>query len=488
MKKRFKSRKRVSHGRRLPPAQINQKRRPNTSNATKKVAVGTGHPSRQSPPTTAKSYSVQDERRQDLSKPLNRNGRLKSWLSNSFFNAVKFVVCLVVGLGFLLYLPPEAETNRTHRHDWGVGVNEISASIKASIRDNHYPNTVELQVGDKKLDATLHYTIDSNVKANIDDLLEKYQPDFAAVVVADPKTGRILAMSSFIRDGEPFENLSVHSGFPAASIFKIITAAASLDLDIATPSTVYQYNGKNSSLYKSNVLRHKKNKWTRSANLTKAFALSINTVFGRLGIFDVGGESLGQYANHFGFNRSLITDVALAPSKTNIDTTDEWSIAEAASGYTRETTISPLHAVMLASAVVNDGIMIEPRVVDYAHVPNGPLVYESNPGILRAIDQKSAQDMRVLMRETVRSGSARKVFRGFFKRQYANLDVGGKTGSLGGTNPKGRTEWFVGYGDSGSDQIAIAAVVVNKEKWRIKSAFLARKVIENYFKSPSAQG
>ncbi len=485
MKNRPNSRKRVSHGRRIPPAQLDQRRRRlNTSDATKKDAVGTGAPFGESAAATASSFSEQFEVPQDL----NRNGTLKSWFRNFVFHAVKLVVCLAVGLGFLLYLPPEAETNRTYRHDWGIGVNEISASIETSIRDNLYPNSVELQVGDSKLDAALHYTIDSEFKGYIDGLLEQYGPDFAAVVVTDPKTGRILAMSSFIRDGEPFDNLSVHSGFPAASIFKMITAAAALDLDIATPSTVFQYNGKNSSLYKSNVLRHKKNKWTRSANLTKAFALSINTVFGRLGIFDVGAESLGKYANQFGFNRALVTDVALKPSKTNIDADDEWSIAEAASGYTRQTTISPLHAVMLASAVVNDGIIIEPRIVDYARIPNGPLIYESSPGKFRAIDQESAQDMRVLMRETVKKGSARKSFRGFFKRQYANLDVGGKTGSLSGTNPKGRTEWFVGYGDSGSDQITIAAVVVNKEKWRIKPAVLARKVIENYFQSPTAQG
>ena len=484
MKNTFNSRKRISHGRRIPPAQFEQKRRRlNTSNAAKNAAVETDTPFRESFAATASRYSEQDEGLQEL----NQNGQLKSWFRNFCFHAVKLVVCLAFGLGFLLYLPPEAETDRTHRHDWGVGVNEISASIEAGVRDNLYPNPVELQVGEKKLEATLQYTIDAEFNGYIDDLLEKYGPDFAAVVVADPKSGQILAMSSFIRDGEPFDNLSVHTGFPAASIFKMITAAAALDLDIATPSTVYQYNGKNSSLYKSNVLRHKKNKWTRSANLTKAFALSINTVFGRLGIFDVGGESLGQYANQFGFNRALVTDVALGPSRTEIDADDEWSIAEAASGYTRKTTISPLHAVMLASAVVNDGIIIEPRIVDYARIPNGPLVYESTPGKFRAIDQSSAQDMRVLMRETVRSGSARKSFQGFFKRQYANLDVGGKTGSLSGINPKGRTEWFVGYGDSGSDQITIAAVVVNKEKWRIKPAVLARKVIENYFQSASAQ-
>ena len=92
------------------------------------------------------------------------------------------------------------------------------------------------------------------------------------------------------------------------------------------------------------------------------------------------------------------------------------------------------------------------------------------------------------MRKTVTHGSARKRFRGFFRGRYADLDVGGKTGSLTGKNPKGRTEWFAGYGDSGTEQIAVAAVVVNKEKWQVKPSTLARKIIEEYFKNNNPKG
>ncbi len=437
---------------------------------------------------TYKNYSNRNSDRRSVNHSSPRYSGLVSWLDSFVFHVVRLSICLVLGAGFLLYLPPAAETDRVHEHDWGVGIEEISESLSSSVQNNEFPTTVQLKVEDELLDATLHYNFDSKIKANIDNLLNHYGPDYAAVVVANPKTGRILAMSSFVRDGEDVGNLSVHSGFPAASIFKMITAAAALDQDIASPSTQFEFNGKFTSLYKSNVLHHKKTKWTQIVSLTKAFARSINTVFGRLGIYDVGGETLAQYANRFGFNSPIVTDIPLDSSKTAFDPADEWSIAEAASGYTRKTTISPLHAVMLASAVVNDGLMIEPRIIEYAHFPNGPLVYEATPGTHRAISPETAQEMRVLMRQTVESGSARKVFKGFFKGQYENLDVGGKTGSLTGENPKGRTEWFVGYGDSGSDQITVAAVVVNKEKWRVKSSYLAKKVIEDYFKSPSSQG
>ena len=130
----------------FPPAQFEQKRRRlNTSNAAKNAAVETNTPFRESFAATASRYSEQDEGLQEL----NQNGQLKSWFRNFCFHAVKLVVCLAFGLGFLLYLPPEAETDRTHRHDWGVGVNEISASIEAGVRDNLYPNRLNCRLEKK---------------------------------------------------------------------------------------------------------------------------------------------------------------------------------------------------------------------------------------------------------------------------------------------------------------------------------------------------
>ena len=132
--------------------------------------------------------------------------------------------------------------------------------------------------------------------------------------------------------------------------------------------------------------------------------------------------------------------------------------------------------------------LVEPRLVKDAHFLNGPMIYSSDEQLQQVLDAETAKDMRVLMRKTVQSGSARKRFRGFFKGSYADLDVGGKTGSLTGLNPKGRTEWFAGYGDSGENQIAVAAVVVNKKVWRVKPSYLARKIFEEYFKPSNSRG
>ncbi|MDH3464734.1 MAG: penicillin-binding transpeptidase domain-containing protein, partial [Gammaproteobacteria bacterium] len=94
---------------------------------------------------------------------------------------------------------------------------------------------------------------------------------------------------------------------------------------------------------------------------------------------------------------------------------------------------------------------------------------------------ETAKQLKALMRATVKHGSARKSFRGFFKGAYAKLDVGGKTGSLTGLSPRGKNDWFVGFASDGSRNIAFAVLMVNVEKWKVKSAYVARKALENYF-------
>lgn len=405
--------------------------------------------------------------------------------------SLRFLACVGVLLGFFVYPFSIAETDLYDRNVWGIERHHIANSITAPLIETGItPESARVHVGEERIDVRLRLTIDSEFNEFTDKLLHdrRHKPAFAAILATDPETGRILAMSSQVRDGEPLGNLALHSEFPAASLFKIITAAALLEEGKASPNSYFKYNGKSTALYKRHVLRHKDNAYTRKVTFKQAFATSINPVFGRLGIFKVGGRTLHDYGNAFGFNTPLNSDINVGASVTKIDLSDpeSWSIAEAASGFTKDTTISPLHAASIVAAIVNDGVMVTPHIVEAAFQPFGPIVYHQENSAVRVVSAETAKDMRVLMRETVRRGSAKSRFRGFFKGAYANLDVGGKTGSLRGINPRGSTRWFAGYGDSGDRQIAIAAVVVDKDKWYVKPASLVRESLEEYFRPKPA--
>lgn len=75
-------------------------------------------------------------------------------------------------------------------------------------------------------------------------------------------------------------------------------------------------------------------------------------------------------------------------------------------------------------------------------------------------------------------GTARK----YFYDQAGNpflpgISVAGKTGSLAGRDPYRGYSWFVGYAPASRPTIAVAALVVNSGKWRIKGAYAAREVL-----------
>jgi membrane peptidoglycan carboxypeptidase len=96
------------------------------------------------------------------------------------------------------------------------------------------------------------------------------------------------------------------------------------------------------------------------------------------------------------------------------------------------------------------------------------------------MDPHTASKLNSLMQATVAKGSARKSFRKFRRGELEHALVGGKTGSLTGFHPRGRYDWFVGFGQLGDRKIAYAALCINKEKWYVKSARLARELLEFY--------
>lgn len=337
---------------------------------------------------------------------------------------------------------------------------------------------------------TLEYSFDPELQRNVEELFKDFRPDHGAFVAMDASSGRILAMVSYsdrAKTARELGNLALRATFPSASVFKVVTAAAAIAEKNYLPNTVIPFNGQNHTLYRRNIFHTGSNKYTRYMTLRQAFAQSVNTVFGKIGAFTIGAEGLREYANRFGFNREIASDLPVQPGRAFIPE-DTLGLAEAASGFTRENKMSPVQGAMIAAAVVNDGLMMEPYAIQLAKTQDGKAIYQAEPQEAeRAIDAKTANEIRELMRETVHSGTSKKSFRGFFKGDFVGLDVGGKTGSLTGDDPPGKYDWFVGYAQGGQEKIAIATLSIHGKYWRVKSAYLARKAIELYFRTRASR-
>ena len=141
-----------------------------------------------------------------------------------------------------------------------------------------------LEKGGKNFD--IRSSLDKAFQDYILRLLHRSRTLQAAVVVLSPEDGRVLAMANYDKEGNG-ENLCVKADFPAASIFKIVSAAAAIEAAGYTPDQTVFFQGRRHTLYKQQ-LKQTVNRYTNRTDFTKAFASSINSVFGKLGIHDLG--------------------------------------------------------------------------------------------------------------------------------------------------------------------------------------------------------
>ncbi len=359
---------------------------------------------------------------------------------------------------------------------------DVAELLSERVARNEFPDRVMVSLPYGDIETRVTYTLEERLQQEAERLYRRYKPDYGAFVAVDAETGRILSLVSYAKHGTDLGNLALHASYPAASVFKIVTAAAALEKGRVEPSTIVPYNGKSTSLYKRQVLRHRDGKWTRRVTFSEAFAKSVNTVFARLGVFEIGADVLHDYAERFGFNQAIGADLFFDQSVAPLAAEDDWTLAEAASGFTRSNTLSPLHGAMIAAAVANDGKMFRPYLVAGLADVDQMIEYRPQPDLMNvSIRPDTARKLRTLMASTVKKGSARRSFRKFFSGDLREVEVGGKTGSLTGSSPRGRNDWFVGYANHAGRKVAFASLTVNEKKWTVKSAYVARKMIEAYY-------
>ncbi len=314
--------------------------------------------------------------------------------------------------------------------------------------------------------------------------MDRKNSRYIGIVVMEADTGRVLALAGFDKD-DPNTNPCLSSDFPAASIFKIVTAAAAVDHCGLTANSKMYFNGYKHTLYKSQ-LKKKRNRYTNTVSLKNAFAQSVNPVFGKIGQLHLGSEQLDKFANAFGFNEPL--DFELPHSPSRFETSEKpYNWAELASGFNNDTTMSPLHGAVMVSAVLNEGRMAEPSIVDRIVGPKGDVLYHGSPASeQQAMSPEASNVLNKLMQATIKSGTSRKSFRGYRRdKTLSRLEIGGKTGSIGNRAHDQRFDWFVGFATErkGEAKLAVAVMVAHQDYIGIRASRYARMAMKYYFRN-----
>ncbi len=295
-----------------------------------------------------------------------------------------------------------------------------------------------------EIQLTLDKTIQNFVEDAMNRVESEYSPKKILAVVADPKTGQILAMSQrpafhpSTREGltESWLNQAVETTIEPGSTTKMFTVAAAIEEKKWVPTDFFksgQY-----TLYGDTIRDHNITGWgyisflegfQRSSNVSMAYLLE-----------RMGDKTYIEYLRKFGFGKKTGIDL---PNEAAGRILDTYPIERLTTAFGQGSTVTLMQMVQAATAVANDGVMMKPYVIDKITDPNTDRVIrdqkpEENGSPISA---DTAKKVRELLASTVTSenGTGRK----FALNGYA---VGGKTGTAEIPNPSGKG-YLAGHGN-----------------------------------------
>jgi peptidoglycan glycosyltransferase len=337
-------------------------------------------------------------------------------------------------------------------------------------------------------DLEAELTVDPQLQALTQRLLEEGKVPEGAILMSDVATGRVLTWAYTAED--PRVQVPLEAAAPAASVFKIVTGTALLERGLG-PRTKQCYSGGLHSIRAADLVENpKRDTWC--ATLTEAMGRSLNTVFARLAHKNLGWSELDHMARRFGWNRDIPFDVEVEPSKLDLPR-DELGFARTAAGFWHST-MSPFQGLNLAMTIANQGEMVRLQLIKRViRTSSTAAIYERPPSrkvLERVITQETAAQVGTLLEATVSNGTAYESFRDRNGRAWLpNITVAGKTGTL--TRPQAEGPfytWFVGYAPAHKPTVAISVLAANRPKWHTKATQLAAKALRGYFAGQGAKG
>ena len=395
------------------------------------------------------------------------------------FKFVLIAVCSFLLLFGIFHFPLKSK-NHTEKNPNDILLQKAISSLKSGEINSSNIFREFTPQGDNK-SYYVKLSLDENLQRRMEKILEMYKPPYAGIVAMDPDSGKVLAMASYSRfDQNAGSNYCLKSSFSAASIFKMVTASAAVEKMKLDEDSVIGFTGGYYKLRERNVFG-RDGKFINWMSLGDAFAKSANIVFAKLTTKGLIADDLRVYASQFLFNHQIPFDLFVEESKAEIPN-EEYELARTAAGF-GDVTLSPLHGAVLASAVLNDGTIVNPYILEKIYDKDRTLLYERGPVFSDSIvTPQTARRIKNMMETTLTKGTIRKTFSGWTRNKVlSDLSIGGKTGSLNGKILKGENDWFVGFAEEGEKRLVISAVIVNGSLWHIKPAFVAKEAFLNYF-------
>ncbi len=308
-------------------------------------------------------------------------------------------------------------------------------------------------------------TIDLNLQQIVETELEaackRLKPIKASVVMMDPKTGAILALSNrpTFDPNEPGKarpeqrfNHVVSGIYEPGSTFKAVTCAGGINYHLVSPDTsIFCENGYWTA--------HKLHDHHPYGELTVGQIIEKSSNIGAAKIaVQLGEERFYNWMRNFGFGQS--TGIALpGEARGMLHPRHLWSnlsISRVAMGH--EVAATPLQVVVATSAIANGGHLMMPQILKDIRDESGAMLVDYQPQeVRRVITEDTAWKVReALIRVTGKKGTA-------VRAHIPGFRVAGKTGTSqkiedGHYSKDDHITSFVGYVPADDPAICIAVV------------------------------
>ena len=310
------------------------------------------------------------------------------------------------------------------------------------------------------IDRTVQYIADEALKKGV----EKYEAEGGSIVIIDPVTGRVLAMSSVPKfdpqkyyefDGDSYQNPIISDLYEPGSTFKVLVMAAALNEGLVRADTrcdicsgPVQMSGF--------TIKTWNDKYNPNSTMTEVIQNSDNTGMVFVGQ-KLGINKMHYYLEEYGFGQN--TGIDLQGEVTgNLRREAEWlPIDLATASFGQGISVTPIQLLTAVSSIANGGYLVKPTIVEKIIDENGDEIEIKSERKRKVLSDSAAEVTKWIMVNAVENGDSRWVTLG-------DIPVAGKTGTAqipvaGRYDPSQTIASFVGFFPADNPKISMLVLV-----------------------------
>lgn len=304
------------------------------------------------------------------------------------------------------------------------------------------------------LTLTIDVNIQSIVEKYLAEAVDEYKCESGMTIAMDPSTGKILAMADYPNYdsnspytpnshlAETWDSLSsgdkttalfrmwapkaVTDTYEPGSVFKIITSAIALEENITDTDIANTFTCTGSYLIEGEekpIRCHKYPDYHGGETLRQALENSCNPAFIELGL-KIGDETSYKYYEAFGFFNKTGVSISGEPKSGIFYSLEKIKPHELGTlSFGQRFKITPLQMITAAAAIANDGVLVQPRIVEkMTNTDTGEVTTFKTEEVRQVLSKETADKVASMMESVVSNGTGSKA-------QLSGYSIGGKTGT-----------------------------------------------------------